>query len=176
MFTISRLLVDKVALVCFLTAFSCNETNKVFSVPVVKIKIVIYRRLILGSCCQVTDAVNTSTAVVPVLPAPGADAAKARTGSRSSPKTASRVQGTSRPGVGGAPAASEGTKRNQNKEQAERRNQAIIQLRRLLVQGNRRVEALATVVQHLFSTVRCNAVARTLLKCRLCVSENTVLC
>uniref|UniRef100_A0A3P8VSI7 Microtubule associated tumor suppressor 1b n=1 Tax=Cynoglossus semilaevis TaxID=244447 RepID=A0A3P8VSI7_CYNSE len=38
-----------------------------------------------------------------------------------------------------------------NREQAEKKNQAIGQLRRLLVQGNRKVEALATVIQHLFS-------------------------
>ncbi|KAM6939573.1 uncharacterized protein FYW49_008042 [Xenentodon cancila] len=65
-------------------------------------------------------------------------------------------QSASRTGGGGAavPTVVEGTiaaKRNQNKEQAERRNQAISQLRRLLVQGNRRVEALATVIQHLFT-------------------------
>uniref|UniRef100_A0A3B4EV67 Microtubule associated tumor suppressor 1b n=1 Tax=Pundamilia nyererei TaxID=303518 RepID=A0A3B4EV67_9CICH len=37
------------------------------------------------------------------------------------------------------------------KEQAEKKNQAIAQLRKLLVQGNKRVEALATVIQHLFT-------------------------
>ncbi|KAL3067631.1 hypothetical protein OYC64_017372 [Pagothenia borchgrevinki] len=41
-------------------------------------------------------------------------------------------------------------KQNQSKEQAEKKNQALSQLRRLLLQGNRRVEALATVIQHLF--------------------------
>ncbi|KAJ8000799.1 hypothetical protein DPEC_G00184070 [Dallia pectoralis] len=35
--------------------------------------------------------------------------------------------------------------------QWEKKNQCVLQLRRLLVQGNRRIEALATVVQHLFS-------------------------
>ncbi|XP_029985922.1 uncharacterized protein LOC115416314 isoform X2 [Sphaeramia orbicularis] len=37
------------------------------------------------------------------------------------------------------------------KEQAEKKNQALNQLRKFLVQGNKRVEALATVIQHLFS-------------------------
>lgn len=44
-------------------------------------------------------------------------------------------------------------KQNQSKEQAEKKNQAISQLKKLLVQGNRRVEALATVIQHLFTEV-----------------------
>uniref|UniRef100_A0AAY5K1H1 Microtubule associated tumor suppressor 1b n=1 Tax=Esox lucius TaxID=8010 RepID=A0AAY5K1H1_ESOLU len=35
--------------------------------------------------------------------------------------------------------------------QWEKKNQCVQQLRRLLAQGNRRIEALATVVQHLFS-------------------------
>uniref|UniRef100_A0A3P9ILV6 Microtubule associated tumor suppressor 1b n=1 Tax=Oryzias latipes TaxID=8090 RepID=A0A3P9ILV6_ORYLA len=42
--------------------------------------------------------------------------------------------------------------REPNKE-TEGKNQAVVQLRRLLLQGNRRVEALATVIQHLFSAV-----------------------
>lgn len=42
-------------------------------------------------------------------------------------------------------------KLNPSREQAEKRNQAVNQLRKLLLQGNRRVEALATVIQHLFS-------------------------
>lgn len=53
--------------------------------------------------------------------------------------------------------ASDGTnsiKQNQSKEQAEKKNQAIAQLRKLLVQGNKRVEALATVIQHLFTEVQ----------------------
>ncbi|XP_061580066.1 microtubule-associated tumor suppressor 1 homolog isoform X2 [Cololabis saira] len=100
----------------------------------------------------VPDVVNGNTAAVPVLPAPASDATKARTGPRANPKTGSRLQSASRPGGAPVPTAAEGTaKRNQNKEQAERRNQAISQLRRLLVQGNRRVEALATVIQHLFT-------------------------
>uniref|UniRef100_A0A3Q0RGE7 Microtubule associated tumor suppressor 1b n=1 Tax=Amphilophus citrinellus TaxID=61819 RepID=A0A3Q0RGE7_AMPCI len=40
---------------------------------------------------------------------------------------------------------------NHSKEQAEKKNQAIAQLRKLLVQGNKRVEALATVIQHIFT-------------------------
>uniref|UniRef100_A0A3B4Y9U4 Microtubule associated tumor suppressor 1b n=1 Tax=Seriola lalandi dorsalis TaxID=1841481 RepID=A0A3B4Y9U4_SERLL len=44
-------------------------------------------------------------------------------------------------------------KQNQSKEQAEKKNHAILQLRKLLLQGNKRVEALATVIQHLFTEV-----------------------
>uniref|UniRef100_A0A3Q4BGC1 Uncharacterized protein n=1 Tax=Mola mola TaxID=94237 RepID=A0A3Q4BGC1_MOLML len=47
--------------------------------------------------------------------------------------------------------SSQGTAPKQSHVQVEKRNQAIAQLRRLLVQGNKRVEALATVVQHLFT-------------------------
>lgn len=53
----------------------------------------------------------------------------------------------------GGTAAPVTAKQNQNKEQVERKNQALVQLRRLLVQGNRKVEALAAVIQHLFSEV-----------------------
>ncbi|XP_032418699.1 microtubule-associated tumor suppressor 1 homolog isoform X1 [Xiphophorus hellerii] len=106
----------------------------------------------------VPDVLNANSPVTPALPVPCPDGSsatsgsaaptgpglKARTGSRSSPKHGLRPQHASRPGA--APA-----KQNQNKEQAERKNQAIVQLRRLLVQGNRKVEALAAVIQHLFS-------------------------
>ncbi|XP_067440515.1 microtubule-associated tumor suppressor 1 homolog A-like [Thunnus thynnus] len=113
------------------------------------------------------DVVNANAPATSVLPVPAVDTAnngagttgasglgfKARTGSRSSPKTASRLQSASKPGVVGAVVA-DGTltaKQNQSKEQAEKKNQAINQLRKLLVQGNKRVEALATVIQHLFT-------------------------
>ncbi|KAM9363254.1 uncharacterized protein ABDE67_014660 [Symphorus nematophorus] len=115
----------------------------------------------------VPDVVNANAPVTPVLPAPATDTTntgsgttgssvpgfKARTGSRSSPKTASRLQNASKPGAAGGVVA-DGTapaKQNQSKEQAEKKNQAINQLRKLLVQGNRRVEALATVIQHVFT-------------------------
>ena len=114
--------------------------------------------------------VNANASVTPVLPAPATDNTnagsgttgasvpgfKARTGSRSSPKTASRLQNASKPGAAGAVVAdgTVTTKQNQSKEQAEKKNQAINQLRKLLVQGNRRVEALATVIQHVFTEVR----------------------
>lgn len=111
--------------------------------------------------------VNANAPVAPVLPAPVTDTTtgasgvgfKARTASRSTPRTGSRLQNASKPITAStaAVAAGEGTvvaKQNQSKEQAEKKNQAISQLRRLLVQGNKRVEALATVIQHLFSEVR----------------------
>uniref|UniRef100_A0A3Q2CJ74 Microtubule-associated tumor suppressor 1 homolog n=1 Tax=Cyprinodon variegatus TaxID=28743 RepID=A0A3Q2CJ74_CYPVA len=112
----------------------------------------------------VSDVLNANTPTSPALPVPALDGSnttpgpagpagpglKARTGSRSSPKHGGRPQHASRPGVGGT-AAPVTTKQNQNKEQVERKNQALVQLRRLLVQGNRKVEALAAVIQHLFS-------------------------
>ncbi|CAK6976086.1 microtubule-associated tumor suppressor 1 homolog isoform X3 [Scomber scombrus] len=113
----------------------------------------------------VSDVVNANASVTSVLPAPAAETTnnaatgapglgfKARTGSRSSPKTASRLQNAPKPGTAGT-AVSDGTlaaKQNQGKEQVEKKNQAINQLRKLLIQGNKRVEALATVIQHLFT-------------------------
>lgn len=113
--------------------------------------------------------VNSNTPVTPVVPVPVTESTntgsgttgspghgfKARTGSRSSPKTGSRMHSASKPGVAG-PVVSNGTveaKQNQSKEQTEKKSQAINQLRKLLIQGNRRVEALATVIQHLFTEV-----------------------
>lgn len=80
---------------------------------------------------------------------------KARPGSRSSPKTGLRLQNASKCGTATAMVADAAvlSKQNQSKEQAEKKNQAVNQLRRLLVQGNKRVEALATVIQHLFTEV-----------------------
>ncbi|KAM3623377.1 uncharacterized protein V6R79_010375 [Siganus canaliculatus] len=110
----------------------------------------------------VPDVVNANT---PALPVPTTDPTnagsgttgvsipgfKARTGLRSSPKTGSRLQNAPKPGVAGAVVADGTVAAKQSKEQAEKKNQAIHQLRRLLVQGNKRVEALATVIQHLFT-------------------------
>ncbi|XP_026214612.1 microtubule-associated tumor suppressor 1 homolog isoform X2 [Anabas testudineus] len=112
----------------------------------------------------VADVVNKNAPVTPLLPVPVTEitntgssipghAFKARTGSRSSPKSGSRIHSASKPAVAGA-VVTDGTivtKQNQSKELAEKKNQAINQLRKLLIQGNRRVEALATVIQHLFS-------------------------
>ncbi|XP_074484527.1 uncharacterized protein LOC141763721 isoform X2 [Sebastes fasciatus] len=115
----------------------------------------------------VPDVVNANAPVRTALPVPTADTTntgsgttgasghglKAKAGSRSSPKTGSRLQNASKPGVAGPAVADRmvAAKQNQSKEQAEKKNQAINQLRKLLVQGNRRVEALATVIQHLFT-------------------------
>ncbi|KAJ0050866.1 hypothetical protein NL108_009237, partial [Boleophthalmus pectinirostris] len=74
------------------------------------------------------------------------------TPTRSSPKTTSRLQPSAprtTPSSAPAPATVEDVK--QSKEQAEKKSQAIVQLRRLLLQGNKRVEALALVIQHLFN-------------------------
>ncbi|XP_070835253.1 microtubule-associated tumor suppressor 1 homolog isoform X2 [Chaetodon trifascialis] len=78
---------------------------------------------------------------------------KARTGSRSTTKTGFRLQNAPKPGGAEAVVADRTviTKQNQSKEQAEKKNQVISQLRKLLIQGNKRVEALATVIQHLFT-------------------------
>uniref|UniRef100_A0A3P8U4P2 Microtubule associated tumor suppressor 1b n=1 Tax=Amphiprion percula TaxID=161767 RepID=A0A3P8U4P2_AMPPE len=109
---------------------------------------------------QVPDVLNANTPAAPVLPVPSADnttsgstgpsSFRARTGTRSSPRAGSHLQYGPRP-AGGAADGSVPAKQNHNKEQVEKKNQAINQLRRLLVQGNRRVEALATVIQHLFT-------------------------
>lgn len=113
--------------------------------------------------------VNANAAVTAVVPVPETETTntgsgttgasclgfKAKNGSRSSPKTGSRLQNASKPGTAGTVVADRmvTAKQNQNKEQAEKKNQAINQLRRMLVQGNKRVEALATVIQHLFTEV-----------------------
>lgn len=118
---------------------------------------------------QIPDVVNANAAVTPALPLPITDAIssgsgttassgagfKAKKGSRSSTRTASRPQNGSKPGTAVAMAAdgTDTSKQKQSHVQVEKRNQAIAQLRKLLVQGNKRVEALATVVQHLFSEV-----------------------
>ncbi|XP_056228013.1 protein piccolo-like [Seriola aureovittata] len=113
---------------------------------------------------QVPDLVNGNLPVTSVLPVLVAEVTntgssttgasglgfKATTGSRSSPKTGSCVQNASRPGPR-AVVADRTAKQNQSKEQAEKKNHAILQLRKLLLQGNKRVEALATVIQHLFT-------------------------
>lgn len=78
-------------------------------------------------------------------------ATAARSGSRSSLKTTKRPQNAVKDSAADGSAAA---KHNQSREQAEKKKQAIAQLRRMLIQGNKRVEALATVVQHVFSEVR----------------------
>nr|XP_057927600.1 microtubule-associated tumor suppressor 1 homolog isoform X2 [Doryrhamphus excisus] len=77
---------------------------------------------------------------------------KARPRSRSSPKHGARPQGASKPSAAGANSADIvfTAKENHHTELVEKKNQSISQLRKLLLQGNKRVEALATVVQHLF--------------------------
>ncbi|XP_040001663.1 microtubule-associated tumor suppressor 1 homolog [Xiphias gladius] len=115
----------------------------------------------------VPDMVNANLPVTQVLPVLVAEITntgsgstgasglgfKARTGSRSSPKTGFRIHNASKAGVSRAVVADGAVtaKQNQIKEQAEKKNQAVNQLRKLLVQGNRRVEALAIVIQHLFT-------------------------
>ncbi|XP_054460390.1 microtubule-associated tumor suppressor 1 homolog isoform X4 [Anoplopoma fimbria] len=115
----------------------------------------------------VPDVVNANAPVTAVLSVPAPDTNntgsgttgasglgfKAKNGSRSSPKTASRLQNASKSGTGGALVADwmVAAKQNQSKEQAEKKNQAINQLRKLLVLGNKRVEALAIVIQQLFT-------------------------
>ncbi|XP_061536525.1 uncharacterized protein mtus1b isoform X2 [Phycodurus eques] len=74
---------------------------------------------------------------------PPALAFKARPGSRSSAKHRARLQNAPKPGAATA-------KQNQSKEPTEKNNQAG-QLWKLLIQANKKVEALATVVQHLFN-------------------------
>ncbi|KAK7929786.1 hypothetical protein WMY93_006181 [Mugilogobius chulae] len=106
----------------------------------------------------VPDVLNSNSSAAPRAPdttssAPSPSLSKPRTSvSRSSPKTASRLQpGAPRTAPSSAPAPVEEVK--QAKEQVEKKNQAVVQLKKLLLQGNRRVEALALVIQHLFNEV-----------------------
>ncbi|XP_019735228.1 microtubule-associated tumor suppressor 1 homolog A isoform X3 [Hippocampus comes] len=105
----------------------------------------------------VPGVANASASVAPVSPAPvtfstntglgstGPPALtfKARAGSRSSPKHGTRLQSGPKPGAVAA-------KHNQSKELTEKKNQAS-QLWKLLIQANKKAEALATVIQHLFN-------------------------
>ncbi|XP_068448099.1 microtubule-associated tumor suppressor 1 homolog isoform X2 [Clinocottus analis] len=115
----------------------------------------------------VPDVVNANAPVTAAFPVPAPDTTntgsgttgasglglKGKNGSRSSPKTASRLKNVSKSGAMGVVVADQmvTAKQNQSKELAEKKNQAINQLRTLLVQGNKRVEALAIVIQQLFS-------------------------
>ncbi|XP_057698866.1 microtubule-associated tumor suppressor 1 homolog [Corythoichthys intestinalis] len=74
---------------------------------------------------------------------PPAPTLKGKTSTRSSPKHGTRLQSAPKPGVVAA-------KHNQGKEPAEKKNQAS-QLWKLLSQANKKVEVLATVIQHLFN-------------------------
>lgn len=77
-------------------------------------------------------------------------ATAARSGSRSVLKATNRPQNAAKASAVDGTAT---TKPSQSKEQAEKKKQAIAQLKRMLIQGNKRVEALATVIQHVFSEV-----------------------
>ncbi|XP_055086469.1 LOW QUALITY PROTEIN: microtubule-associated tumor suppressor 1 homolog [Periophthalmus magnuspinnatus] len=94
-----------------------------------------------ASRVPLVDTISSSSAQSPTL-------SKPKTSARSSPKTASRLQ-PSAPRTTPSSSLVEDVK--QSKEQVERKSQTIVQLRSFLLQGNRRVEALALVIQHLFS-------------------------
>lgn len=100
------------------------------------------------------DVVNGNAPVPPVADFKNTNSVSsttaARSGSRSVLKTTNRPQNTAKASAADATATA---KHNQGKEQAEKKRQAIAQLKRMLIQGNKRVEALATVIQHLFSEV-----------------------
>lgn len=100
------------------------------------------------------DVVNGNAPVAPVADFKNTNsvssATAARSGSRSILKTTNRPQNAAKASAADGTAS---TKHNQNKEQAEKKRQAIAQLKRMLIQGNKRVEALATVIQHVFSEV-----------------------
>lgn len=94
--------------------------------------------------------VNGSAPVTPTTPTTPSGVSGA-TAARSVLKTSSRPQnaGTASAADGAAVA-----KHGQSKAQAEKKKQAISsQLKKMLIQGNKRVEALATVIQHVFSEV-----------------------
>lgn len=95
-----------------------------------------------------TDTTGSGSTHVPAL-------SKPKTTARSSPKAASRLQpNVSRTAPSSAPAsapAEEPAGVRHSKEQVEKQNQAIASLKRLLQQGNRRAEALAVVIQQVFT-------------------------
>ncbi|XP_061883173.1 microtubule-associated tumor suppressor 1 homolog [Entelurus aequoreus] len=88
----------------------------------------------------VSDSTNTELGTA----APTVLGCKARTGSRGSPKHGARSQSAPKPSVAGAMVA----KQDPNKEDVEKKQS--ISLRKVLLQANKRVEAFATVIQHLF--------------------------
>ncbi|KAM9313910.1 uncharacterized protein KZ484_023754 isoform 2-T2 [Pholidichthys leucotaenia] len=94
---------------------------------------------------------TTSTAPGPT--GPSGLGFRARAGPRSGLKTGPRPQNAPRVAGSNAAAAdvTAAAKLNQNRDQVEKRNQVVVQLRRLLFQGNRRMEALAMVIQHVFT-------------------------
>lgn len=96
------------------------------------------------------DVVNGNAPGTPVADVNNADCVS-RSGSRSVLKTTNRPQNAAKASAADGTATA---KHNQSKEQSEKKKQqAIAQLKRMLVQGNKRVEALATVIQHVFSEV-----------------------
>ncbi|XP_077427547.1 uncharacterized protein LOC144055453 [Vanacampus margaritifer] len=104
------------------------------------------------SRASVPDVVNANVPVTAASSVPAAGlgttgppalAHKARTSSRLSPKHGTRLQSAPKPGAIAA-------KPNQSKELTEKKKQAS-QLFKLLIQANKKVEALATVIQHLFN-------------------------
>ncbi|KAM8842653.1 uncharacterized protein ACB058_014231 isoform 1-T1 [Synchiropus picturatus] len=76
---------------------------------------------------------------------------KAKTSLRSSPERGLCLQNISNLGTPSLTDQNIMAKPTWSKAEAEKKNQAVSQLKRLLVQGNKRVEALATVIQHLFT-------------------------
>lgn len=123
--------------------------------------------ILVYTVLQVADLVNANPPVTSVLPVLVADVTntgsgttgspglgfKARTGSRYGHTTGSSIQNASRPEPRAAAVEGTAAKQIQKEDQAEKKNQATVQLRKLLLQGNKRVEALATVIQHLFTEV-----------------------
>ncbi|XP_061763271.1 microtubule-associated tumor suppressor 1 homolog isoform X1 [Nerophis ophidion] len=88
----------------------------------------------------VSDSTNTELGTA----APTVLGCKIRTGSRGSPKHGARSQSTPKPGVAGAMLA----KQDLIKEDVDKKQS--ISFRKVLLQANKGVEALATVIQHLF--------------------------
>ncbi|XP_061833197.2 uncharacterized protein [Nerophis lumbriciformis] len=96
--------------------------------------------LVPGTPMAVSDSTNTELGTA----APTVLGCKTRTGSRGSPKHGAHSQSAPKPSVAGAMVA----KQDPNKEDVEKKQS--ISLRKVLLQANKRVEAFATVIQHLF--------------------------
>lgn len=103
---------------------------------------------------KMPDMLNGNAPVTPVADFKNINSVSSATAARSASRSVHKT--TNRPQNAAKASAADGTamtKQNQSKEQAEKKKQAIAQLKRMLIQGNKRVEALATVIQHVFSEV-----------------------
>lgn len=103
-----------------------------------------------GHCSLAVD--KNKPKPTPPAPAPGPVSSPA---SPPAPAASARAAGTPTSGQPAPPVPAEKPLGIAHyRQQCERKSQCIQQLRKLLLSGNRRLEALALVVQHVFAEVR----------------------